>query len=137
MDAYAACRVPDLGGSLARGHAHSADRWNLGAVTSTKIFDALSVRTGMAREQVEAHARRCCEQLVFNETAWRVAKEHWLLQALVTVNPDLFTDHIVPVHDLTAVFDVIVVSSAEGTDDKSATERSLVSGTRARVRPHC
>jgi hypothetical protein len=42
-----------------------------------------------------------------------------LLQALVTVNPDLFTDHIVPVHDLTAVFDVIVVSSAEGTDDKS------------------
>jgi phosphoglycolate phosphatase-like HAD superfamily hydrolase len=99
--------------------AHSADRWNLGAVTSTKIFDALSVRTGMAREQVEAHARRCCEQLVFNETAWRVAKERWLPQALVTVNPDLFTDHIVPVHGLTAVFDVIVVSSAEGTDDKS------------------
>ena len=92
--------------------AHSADRWNLGAVTSTQIFDALSVRTGMAREQVEAHARRCCEQLVFNETAWRVAKERWLPQALVTVNPDLFTDHVVPVHGLTAVFDVIVVSSA-------------------------
>lgn len=76
--------------------AHSAYRWNPGAVTSTKIFDALSVRTGMAREQVEAHACRCCEQLVFNETAWRVAKERWLPPSARHGEPDLFTDHIVP-----------------------------------------
>ena len=57
--------------------------------------------------------------LVFDETAWRVATERRLPQALVTVNPDLFSEYVVPAQRLRAVFDVIVTSSAERTADKS------------------
>ena len=98
--------------------ANYADEWNVGAIHMAEIFDALALRSGMALERVEAHARKCCEQLVFNDTAWRVANERRLPQAIVTVNPDLFADYVVPAHDLTAVFDVIVMSFAERTDDK-------------------
>ena len=95
-----------------------ADGWNVGAFRSPEIFAALAARTGMAVEDVEAHARDCCRLLAFNETAWRVATERSLCQALVTVNPDLFCEHVVPAHCLRAVFDVIVTSSAEQTADK-------------------
>jgi hypothetical protein len=37
----------------------------------------------------------------------------------VTVNPDLFAEHVVPGYRLDEVFDVIVVSYAERTADKS------------------
>jgi FMN phosphatase YigB (HAD superfamily) len=95
-----------------------ADGWNVGAFRSPEMFAALAARTGMAVEDVEAHAQHCCRLLAFNETAWRVATERSLPQALVTVNPDLFSEHVVPAHRLRAVFDVIVTSSAEQTADK-------------------
>lgn len=95
-----------------------ADRWNAGAVGMPEVFAGLADRTGMTLPDVEAHARDCCERVVFHPTAWQVAREHRLPQALVTVNPDLVADYVVPAHDLATVFDVIVVSYAEGTVDK-------------------
>lgn len=97
-----------------------ADRWNIGAVGMPEVFAALADRTGMTPQAVAAHARDCCGRLVFNPTAWQVAHEHRLPQALVTVNPDLVADYVVPTHQLATVFDVIVVSFAEGTVDKPA-----------------
>ncbi len=73
----------------------------------------------MPLEAVEAHARESCRRLMFNRTAWQVTKERRLPQALVTVNPDLFAEYVVPQHELAAVFDAIVVSSIEGTADKT------------------
>jgi FMN phosphatase YigB (HAD superfamily) len=98
--------------------ADLADRWNVGAVRSPEVFAAVAARTGMTSRDVESHARDCCGRLAFNPAAWRVAVEHRLPQALVTVNPDLFADDVVPAHELAVVFDVIVVSFAEGTADK-------------------
>jgi phosphoglycolate phosphatase-like HAD superfamily hydrolase len=72
----------------------------------------------MSAAAVKSHARTCCERLLFNETAWRLASERRLPQALVTVNPDLFADFVVPAHGLDDVFDVIVMSFEELTDDK-------------------
>jgi hypothetical protein len=100
--------------------ADRADDWNVGRICATEIFDALAERTGMSADAVKSHARSCCERLVFNETAWRVASERRLPQALVTVNPDLVADFVVPAHNLDDVFDVIVMSFAELTDDKRA-----------------
>jgi FMN phosphatase YigB (HAD superfamily) len=97
-----------------------ADDWNLGAVRWPEIRSVLADRTGMALEDVDAHARRCCRLLKFNDTAWRVATERLLPQALVTVNPDLFADYVVGEHDLAAVFDVVVMSWAEQTAHKPA-----------------
>ena len=95
-----------------------ADRWDLGAVRWAEVTGALAERTGMSAAAVAAHARRCCQELSFNDAAWRVATEHRFPQAIVTVNPDLFSDQVVPAHDLSAVFGVIVASWTEGTADK-------------------
>src|SRR5260370_37299733 len=49
--------------------AESADDWNVGAVRAQEIFAALSRRTGMTLQDVEAHARDCCQRIVFNAAA--------------------------------------------------------------------
>jgi hypothetical protein len=100
--------------------ADRADDWNVGRIGAAEIFEELAQRTGMSADAVRSHAAHCCDRLVFNETAWRVACERRLPQALVTVNPDLFGEFVVPAHRLHDVFDVIVMSFAESTDEKSA-----------------
>jgi FMN phosphatase YigB (HAD superfamily) len=100
--------------------ADHADNWNIGRIGADEVFDALADPSGMTAEAVRSHARHCCESVVFNETAWRVASERRLPQALVTVNPDLFADFVVPAYGLDDVFDVIVMSFAEQTDHKPA-----------------
>ena len=92
----------------------------------------------MTPEAVEAHARECCRRLVFNATAWRVANERRLPQALVTVNPDLFVEYVASQHELATVFDTIVVSSIEETAEKTelcrrALERLGFDGDRSRA----
>lgn len=108
---------PTAWSAVMAGHA---DGWNVGKVRAREIFAALAERTGLAREDIEVHARACCRGLAFNPAAWRVATERRLPQALVTVNPDLFANDVVPAHDLSDVFDVIVMSYAEQTVDKVA-----------------
>jgi FMN phosphatase YigB (HAD superfamily) len=95
-----------------------ADAWNVGAVDSNTVYATLAERTGMAYEAVEAHAQDCCRRLTFHSAAWGVASERRRPQAVVTVNPDLFTDLVAPACDLSAVFDHVVASHVEGTDDK-------------------
>jgi FMN phosphatase YigB (HAD superfamily) len=115
-----------------------ADEWNVGAVGAEEVFAALAEATGMSRLQVEAHVRACCAQLSFHPNAWTVAAQRRWPQAIVTVNPDLFADFIVPMHGLREVFDEIVMSFAERTDDKVwlceiALERLGYGGDRERV----
>ncbi|MEJ7582563.1 MAG: hypothetical protein WKF43_00460 [Acidimicrobiales bacterium] len=113
-----------------------ADRWNVGAVRAPQVLAALAVRTGMTVQAVEAHARDCCRRLVLNMTAWQVAPERGLPQALVTVNPHLLADYVLSAYDLSAVFDVIVMSFAEETAEKpcagalSTASASTVTGSR-------
>ena len=100
--------------------AARADAWNIGDITASDVYQHLSAVTGLTSEAVETHARDCCHRLFFNESAWRTATEHRLPQAIVTVNPDLFADLIVPHYGLSGIFDEIVMSWAERTDDKAA-----------------
>jgi hypothetical protein len=97
-----------------------ADEWNLGTVNSAQVFEELARGTGMTVQAVEDHARRCCQQIVFHQTAWAVARSPFLPQALVTVNADLFEPMVVDAHGLRSVLDVVVMSFAEGTVNKSA-----------------
>jgi len=106
--------------------ADLADAWNVGATSSDAVYAALAERTGMAVDEVAAHAEHCCRHITFHEEAWRVAGERRRPQAIVTVNPELFSDLVVPACDLAAVFDHVVASNQEGTDDKVALcERAL------------
>lgn len=60
-------------GSWADVMTDLADDWDVGAVTSAVVFQALAERTGMSVEDVEAHARECCRQVEFHPWAWRYA----------------------------------------------------------------
>jgi hypothetical protein len=95
-----------------------ANDWDVGRLHEGDVFAALAERTGMPVDAVERHADDCCRSIVYNRVAWRVATEHRMPQALVTVNPDLFVSRVVPAHGLAGIFEVIVVSSVEGTADK-------------------
>jgi FMN phosphatase YigB (HAD superfamily) len=118
--------VPEWQDAWIATMADLADAWNVGAVSSAEVCEALAERTGMALDAVATHAGRCCRQVTFHEVAWRVARQRRRAQAVVTVNPDLFTDLVVPACDLDRFFDHIVASHQEGTDDKVALcERAL------------
>jgi FMN phosphatase YigB (HAD superfamily) len=95
-----------------------ADEWNVGRLSARDVYSALAARSGLSIDDVEAHAIACCRQLTFHRAAWRVATERRWPQGLVTVNPDVFEDHIVPAYQLDSVFDVIVTSCGEGTGGK-------------------
>lgn len=100
--------------------ARHADAWNVGRIGADVVWTALADHTGLAVAEVRTHAERCCRSLAFHETACSVARQRRLPQALVTVNPDIVPELVVPAHGLGDVFDVIVASCTEGTDDKSA-----------------
>ena len=89
-----------------------ANDWDVGVVTSAIVFQALASRTGMSVEDAEAHARDYCRRIGFHPSAWWYA-QRCRTQALVTVNPQLFLDYVVPPHSLAAVFDVIILSATE------------------------
>jgi len=97
-----------------------ADRWNVGEVSLEEVSAALADAAAMTLPEVEAHVRACCAQLSLHVNAWELAEQHRWPQAIVTVNPDLFADFIVPTYGLSEMFDQIVMSFAEQTDDKVA-----------------
>ena len=79
----------------------------------------MSRRAGLSVEFVERHAEACCRSITFHPFTWRVATERRRPQALVTVNPDLFVERVARRYGLCEHFDTVVVSSTEGTDDKT------------------
>jgi hypothetical protein len=100
--------------------AEHADAWNDGSLDDAAMFAALADRAGMTPDAVEAHAYACCTTVEPHPTAWRVARERRLPQAMVTVNPVIIDRWIVPHYGLAATFDTIVISAAEGITDKTA-----------------
>jgi phosphoglycolate phosphatase-like HAD superfamily hydrolase len=95
-----------------------ADSWNVGELSSADVYAVLAQRSGLPVDEVARHAAACCRNLTFHTAAWAAASARLYPQAIVTVNPDLFEQHIVPRYRLDEVFDVIVTSCTARTDDK-------------------
>ncbi len=95
-----------------------ADAWNRGEISDREIVAAVAARLAMTEQEVRAHSRLCCSRIRFFELPWTIARRRPLPQALVTVNPDGFSDFIVPHYRLDEVFDAIVTSWEERTLDK-------------------
>lgn len=115
-----------------------ASGWNTGELCESDVVAAVSARTGMDTAAVQRHVARCCRAIEFHPAAWRAATERRRPQAIVTVNPDLFVERIAAPYGLAAHFDVIVVSCAERTEDKTrlcdvALERLQFAGPRSRA----
>jgi len=93
--------------------------WNLGKINAWQFAAAVSERLDRSAKSVLAHMTQCCSHVEFFESTFAFFKARHLHQAIVTVNPDLFSDVIVPIWQLDAHCDVIVTSWEEGTIDKN------------------
>jgi hypothetical protein len=95
------------------------DRWNLGEITTEELMTLFATDIGSDPEILIAHCVERCRDVRFFDHAWAMAQAHSLPQAIVTVNPDLFTRFVVPNYPLESAFDVIVTSWESRTLDKA------------------
>jgi hypothetical protein len=95
-----------------------ADAWNRGEIGEREVVAAVAARLPLSESEVVAHCHWCCSRIRFFEMPWAVARRSSLPKALVTVNPDGFSEHVVPRYRLHEVFPVIVSSWQERTLDK-------------------
>jgi FMN phosphatase YigB (HAD superfamily) len=96
------------------------ERWERGELDATTLVAELAGQFSAEPELIRYHIQQRCQAIVFNSgimEAARRRKARGHPQAIVTVNPDLFSliaDHY-RLHDL---FDSVVLSALEGTIDK-------------------
>ena len=93
--------------------------WMLGEVTCEDIASRVSTLLDRPLSETMAHIRHCCRSVRFFDAAIGAARQCSLPQAIVTVNPDVFTRFVVPNYQLDALFPVIVTSWQEHTLDKA------------------
>jgi len=103
----------------ALGSGDVGSRWNRGELSFEEFATLIAADVGIGFHDACAHMQSCCNAIRFFEHAWAKARSHEMPQAIVTVNPDLFTRFVVPNYDLDMVFDTIVTSWEEGTEDKA------------------
>jgi FMN phosphatase YigB (HAD superfamily) len=111
---------PGFGAAYHRERDVATKEWDCGRISTDELADRIAQHLGVDAAAVRAHIGVLCRQLVFFDSVMAYARRRRRAsrpQALVTVNPDLFAD-IVEHYRLDDLFDAIVVSSTEQTDDK-------------------
>lgn len=98
------------------GWAHA---WNVGAMDTREFARQASESISLSPDQIVSHMRERCKHIEFFEFTYSFYKRRYLPQAIVTVNPDLWTETIVPLHEFDRTADVIVSSWQERTADKA------------------
>lgn len=95
-----------------------ADDWNTGSIRTGEFARLASEHMALSPDEIISHMRERCRHIEFFEFTYAFYKERHRPQAIVTVNPDLFTETIVPLHGFDSTADAIVSSWEEGTTDK-------------------
>jgi FMN phosphatase YigB (HAD superfamily) len=96
------------------------ERWERGELDAPTLIADLASQFSAGPDLVRHHIQQRCQTIVFNSgvlEAVRRRRRRRCLQALVTVNPDLF-DLIADHYELHELFDSVVLSAHEGTIDK-------------------
>lgn len=99
-----------------------ADRWHLDEADFTEVASRVARRCGLDPEAARAAMERDWRHLRLNQRTLAFARElagTWRA-AIVTVNPRIFSEVIVPHYGLDRDFPVIVASWRERTLDKAA-----------------
>lgn len=96
-----------------------ADRWNTGAASWLDIAKWFAAELGEDVERVRCHMERCCKAVSFFPLVRALTDKRLLPQAIVTVNPDIFTLFVVPAYALDTKFDSIVTSWEARSADKA------------------
>lgn len=95
-----------------------AGGWNTGEMDTAAFAREAAKHISLPPAEIVAHMRERCDHIEFFEFTYAFFRAQHHPQAIVTVNPDLWTDTIVPRHRLDEPVEVIVSSWQEGTDDK-------------------
>ena len=96
------------------------ERWCTDELDTARFADELSNRMERPTAEIIAHmVERSTNHIHFFDYTYGYFRAKKLPQAIVTVNPDLFSEVIAPAHDLAAVCDTIVTSWEAHTVDKS------------------
>lgn len=97
------------------------DEWSLGNVDTATVAQALADCLGTTtQDAVRSHMERASRNITIFEEVLAYAKSSPLPQAIVTVNPDMFSAVTVGRYELAEVFPVIVTSWEENTLSKAA-----------------
>src|SRR5262249_34628318 len=96
-----------------------ADAWHCGTLDMRTLARQLAAQLPMSADEISAHCAACCANIDLYATPWRIVRTCALPQALVTLNPDLFSSAVVPAYGLDALFDAIVTSWQERSLDKA------------------
>lgn len=95
------------------------DQWYRGELSTADVARLVAGELECEPAAIERMMRRACRGIREIEGAFEFARARRLPQAIVTVNPDLFTTDIVPALELDRWFDPIVTSWEERTLDKA------------------
>ena len=101
--------------------------WNCGTVSVDEVAVALSEIVEVDVSLLLNHFRKCCRQIRFFWEPMAVVESMRCRQAIVTVNPDIFTKWIVPTYRLDDLFDLTMASWQIGSVDKSALCNAAIS----------
>ena len=94
------------------------DDWSTHKLDTPAFAAEVGNRLGMPADDVISFMRERCQHIRFFDFTYNFYLSQRLPQAIVTVNPDLFSEVIVPLHGFDQSADVIVTSWEEGTTDK-------------------
>ena len=95
------------------------DDWNAGRITDAEFTNFMAERLDVPAEIVRSDLEQRCASIAFFEESLRVVQACPLPQAVVTVNPQLFSELIVPRYPIFERFEFIVTSWEEGSLDKA------------------
>jgi FMN phosphatase YigB (HAD superfamily) len=91
------------------------ERWNIGIASALDVAEEIARRLSVDCQLIVTHMQRCSANLAFYDRVMAYAKSCSLPQAIVNVNPDIFSQVVVPTYHLDAVFADVITSWELGT----------------------
>lgn len=104
-----------------------AEPWMRGDLASRDVADYLSQHLPFSADVVLTALREGCSRMTFNVAVHDFAcrqRQAGRRTALVTANMDVFTETVVPAHDLDGLFDIVLNTADYGTLDKGVLWRA-------------
>jgi FMN phosphatase YigB (HAD superfamily) len=95
------------------------DDWNLGRINLAAVTEVLASAAGAAPRVIRDHMTKTSQNIKFFEPVMGFARQCQVPQAIVTINPDLFSHIVVPQYGLEELFPVIATSWEEETLSKA------------------
>ena len=89
------------------------NQWSRGNINGLQVARQLATSLSAGAELAMQHMPQCSRNIDFFPVLHQFSLAQEMPQAIVTVNPDIFTDVIVPHYELTKLFDPIVASWQE------------------------